>query len=69
MNKKERARIEGIFTNRIDALVNVAGELALERITEKNKKFYDDEIEEIASLIDMLFYLKIEILGDDNESK
>lgn len=63
MNKKDVKRIEEIFNRRQENLVSLVGELALEFkheiITEDE---YEKEVEEIDGLINILHYLKLEIL-------
>ena len=39
MNKKDKARIEEIFSDRINSLVSCAGSLALEKLYEDDKDF------------------------------
>ena len=62
MNKKDNKRIEEIFSERINSLVNCAGSLAIEKLYEDDKEFYDREIQEIDTLINILHNLEKEIL-------
>jgi hypothetical protein len=62
MTKKEKARIEEIFSERINSLVSCAGSLALEKLYEDDKEFYDREIQEIDNLINILHNLEKQIL-------
>ncbi len=64
MTKKEQKRIEEIFNNRFKTLTECAGELALEKLHVNDKEFYDKEIQEIDNLMNIMFYLKQEILGE-----
>jgi hypothetical protein len=64
MNKKDKERIEQIFSNRFRSLRECAGELALEKIHEGDDEYYDNEIEKIDDLMNLLFFLKREILDE-----
>jgi hypothetical protein len=62
MNKKDKTRIEEIFSERINSLVSLAGSLVLEKLHEDDKEFYDREIQEIDNLINILHNLENQIL-------
>lgn len=62
MTKKDKTRIEEIFSERISSLVNCAGSLAIEKLYEDDKEFYDREIQEIDTLINILHNLENQIL-------
>ena len=62
MTKKDKTRIEEIFSERINSLVSCAGSLALEKLHEDDEEFYDREIQEIDNLINILHNLENQIL-------
>ncbi len=62
MTKKDKTRIEEIFSERINSLVSCAGSLALEKLDEDDEEFYDREIQEIDNLINILHNLENQIL-------
>ena len=62
MTKKDKTRIEEIFSERINSLVSCAGSLVLEKLHEDDEEFYDREIQEIDNLINILHNLENQIL-------